>query len=690
MTRVLIVDDHPENLYLLRMLLQGNDCTVEEAADGIEALAKARQNPPDLVISDLLMPRMDGYTLIRQWRSDAGLQDIPFVVYTATYTEPQDERLALNLGADAYIIKPAEPELFMGSIREVLAREKRGALPAGEIAVDDSVLTASYNEVLVRKLNEKAQKLEQANRELLEEIAERKRSQGALLLRNRAIQSVSQGICISDPNQEDNPIIYASAGFERMTGYREDEVLGKNCRFLQGKETDKDTIRQIRDAITAGKACTVEILNYRKDGSQFWNALSVNPVHNECGTLEYFVGVQSDVTHRMQLENQLRHSQKMEAVGRLAGGVAHDFNNLLTVISGYSDFILAAPEDEESVLESARLINEAGSRAAALTQQLLGFSRQSMLRPEMLDINTAVTEAGKLMRRLLGSNIEFRTVLHPDLHQVKVDPGQLDQVLMNLAINARDAMPGGGKLTIETSNVLLSDDYVATHLDCKAGPHVMVAVSDTGCGMDREVVARVFEPFFTTKEKGKGTGLGMATVFGIVQQSGGCIHVYSEPGHGTMFKIYLPAVAGPILSAGDTATRLGIRGTETVLLVEDDERIRELALSTLERFGYTMLTAANGKEALRVAADHRGAIDLLLTDVVIPTVSGPELAKRIQVLFPEVRVLFMSGYTDDAVMRLGLLQGTVSFIQKPFGQVDLARKVREVLDADIEPGSPGR
>jgi PAS domain S-box-containing protein len=686
MTRVLIVDDHPENLYLLRMLLLGNDCTVDEAADGIEALAKARQNPPDLVISDLLMPQMDGYTLLRQWRSDAGLQDIPFVVYTATYTEPQDERLALNLGADAFIIKPAEPELFMRSIRELLAREKRGALPAGEISSDDSDLTASYNEVLVRKLNEKAQKLQQANRELLEEIAERKRSQGALSLRNRAIQSVSQGITISDPNEADNPIVYASAGFERMTGYREDEVLGKNCRFLQGKETDKDTVRQIRDAIVAGEACAVEILNYRKDGTPFWNALSVNPVHNESGTLEYFVGVHDDITHRMQLENQLRHSQKMEAVGRLAGGVAHDFNNLLTVISGYSDLILAAPKDEESVVESARLINEAGSRAAALTQQLLGFSRQSMLRPEMLDINEAVTEAGKLLRRLLGSDIEFRTVLHPELHQVKVDPGQLDQVLMNLAINARDAMPGGGKLTIETSNVLLSDDYVATHLDCKSGPHVMLAVSDTGCGMDREVVARVFEPFFTTKEKGKGTGLGMATVFGIVQQSGGCIHVYSEPGHGTMFKIYLPAVAGPILSAGDTATRLGIRGAETVLLVEDDERIRELALSTLERFGYTMLAAANGNEALRIAADHRGALDLLLTDVVIPTVSGPELAKRIQVLFPEVRVLFMSGYTDDAVMRLGLLQGTVSFIQKPFGQVDLARKVREVLDADSEPG----
>ena len=682
MTQVLIVDDHPENLYLLRMLLQGNDCTVDEAADGREALAKARQNPPGLVISDLLMPVMDGYTLLREWRADAVLQNIPFVVYTATYTEPQDERLAMDLGADAFIIKPAEPDAFMVRIREVLDQEKRGALAAAERVVDEKALATLHNEVLVRKLNEKAQKLEQANRVLLEEIAERKRSHEALQLRDRAMQAVSQGILISDPNKADNPIIYASAGFERITGYSQEEVLGKNCRFLQGKETDRDTVKEIHDAVVDGQSCSVEILNYRKDGTTFWNALSLNPVHGESGTLEYFVGVQNDITHRMHLESQLRQSQKMDAVGRLAGGVAHDFNNLLTVISGYSDLILSAPGDEKNVRESARFISEAGSRAAALTQQLLGFSRQSMLKPEILDINSAITEGAKLLRRLLGSDIEFMTVLQPDLNQVKVDPGQLDQVLMNLAINARDAMPEGGKLTIESSNVFLSDEYAATHLDCKTGPHVMLAVSDTGCGMNRDVVARIFEPFFTTKPKGKGTGLGMATVFGIVQQSGGCIHVYSEPGHGTMFKIYFPAVTGPAPSVDDTAARLGIRGSETILLVEDDERVRKLALVTLERFGYTVLTAISGEDALRVARDHRGVPDLLLTDVVIPDFSGPELAERIRVLYPEVRVLFMSGYTDDAVIRLGLLHGTVSFIQKPFGQIDLARKVREVLDAE--------
>lgn len=682
MTQVLIVDDHPENLYLLRMLLQGNDCTVEEAADGGEALVKARQNPPDLVISDLLMPVMDGYTLLRQWRADDRLRNIPFVVYTATYTEPQDEHLAMELGADAFVVKPAEPEAFMVRIREVLEQEKRGALLAAERAVDEEALTTLHNEVLVRKLNEKAQKLEQTNRELIEQIAERKRSHKALQLLDRAIQAVSQGIIICDANQEDYPIVYAGPGFERITGFRLEDVLGRNCRFLQGKDTDQDTVQEIRAAVADGQPCSVEILNYRKDGTPFWNALSVDPVHNEVGAPEYLVGVLNDITHRMRLENQLRHSQKMEAVGRLAGGVAHDFNNLLTVISGYSDLILAAPEDEENVRESARFISEAGSRAAALTQQLLGFSRQSMLKPEILNINIAIAESGKLLRRLLGSDIEFATVLHPSLHQTKVDPGQLDQVLMNLAINARDAMPDGGKLTIESSNVLLNDEYAATHLDCKTGPHVMLAVSDTGCGMKPDVVARIFEPFFTTKEKGKGTGLGMATVFGIVQQSGGCIHVYSEPGHGTTFKIYLPAVAGPAPAVDDTAARLGIRGTETILLVEDDERIRELALASLERFGYTILTATGGDDALRVVENHNNGVDLLLTDVVIPNFSGAELAARIQLLYPAIRVLFMSGYTDDAVIRLGLLHGTVSFIQKPFGQVDLARKVREVLDAE--------
>ncbi len=682
MMRVLIVDDHAENRYLLRMLLQGNGYRVEEASDGAQALATARQFPPALIVSDLLMPVMDGYTLLRHWRADNRLKGIPFVVYTATYTEPQDERLALDLGADAFIIKPAEPEPFMARIQAVLTEEQHSKLSvafAGERK--DGGLDASYSEVLSRKLEQKVKQLEEANRELKDEIEERKRSEIALRLRNRAIQAASQGILITDPNKKDNPIVYASAGFERITGYSAQEVLGQNCRFLQGKDTDKETIATLKRSIDARKGCAVEVLNYRKDGTPFWNALSLDPVKNSAGELEHYVAVQNDITHRKELEEQLRQSQKMDAVGRLAGGIAHDFNNLLTVISGYSELILSTPEIDDSVRESATLIGEAGERATALTRQLLGFSRQSILKPEILDLNGVVEQAGRLLQRLIGADIEFSTVLAPGLSLVKVDPGQLDQVLMNLAINARDAMAGGGKLTIETANVSLSDEYVGTHLDGKVGPHVMMAVTDSGVGMTRDVMARIFEPFYTTKPAGKGTGLGLSMVFGIVQQSGGCLHVYSEPGHGTTIKIYLPAVTGETSSTDASASRPGIRGTETILLVEDEDIVRKLAMRSLETYGYHVIEAADGDDALEVAREFGKPIDIVLTDVVIPNISGPELAERLKALYPDIKVLFMSGYTDDAVVRHGLLNQSVAFIQKPFTPFDLARKIRDVLDS---------
>ncbi len=682
MTRVLIVDDHSENRYLLRMLLQGNGYRVDEATDGAQALAMAQEFPPALIISDLLMPVMDGYTLLRHWRADKRLKDIPFVVYTATYTEPQDERLALDLGADAFLIKPAEPEPFMARIQAVLSEQKHGTLAAvPENDRHERGLDATYSEVLSRKLEQKVQQLEEANRELKDEINERKRSEIALRLRNRAIQAASQGILITDPNKKDNPIVYASAGFERITGYSAKEVLGQNCRFLQGKDTDKETIETLRRAIAARQGCAVEILNYRKDGTLFWNALSLDPVRNDAGELEHYVAVQNDITHRKELEEQLRQSQKMDAVGRLAGGIAHDFNNLLTVISGYSELILSTPEIDDSVRESATLIGEAGERATALTRQLLGFSRQSILRPEVLDLNGVVEQAGKLLQRLIGADIEIGTVLAPGLSLVKVDPGQLDQVLMNLAINSRDAMADGGKLTIETANVTLSEEYAATHLDCKAGPHVMLAVTDSGIGMTRDVLARIFEPFYTTKPAGKGTGLGLSMVFGIVQQSGGCVHVYSEPGHGTTIKIYLPAVTGNTTGTDTSASRPGIGGTESILLVEDEDIVRGLALRSLETHGYRVIEAADGDDALRVASEFGKPVDLVLTDVVIPGINGPELAERLKSLYPGIRVLFMSGYTDDAVVRHGLLNQSVAFIQKPFTPLDLARKIREVLDA---------
>lgn len=527
MTRILLVDDNADNRYMLRVLLQGHGFAVSEARHGADALTQARQQRPDLIITDLLMPMMDGYTLLRHWKADDELKKIPFVVYTATYTNPKDERLALDLGADAFMIKPAEPEPFMACIRQVLARSDNGQ-PVRQPNIDETVLLKEYNEALVRKLEAKAQQSEQSNRELR--------------LRDRAIQAVSQGILITDPNLPDNPVIFASDGFMRITGYQPHEVLGKNCRFLQGKDTDPDTMAKLRAAIAERRSCAVEILNYRKDGTPFWNQLTIAPVIGPSGQVSHFVGVQNDVTDRRRLEEQLRQAQKMEAFGQLAGGVAHDFNNLLTVISGVCDIMLTMLPSGDPMRQSVIMIQDAGARAASLTRQMLAFSRQNVLAPKVLNLNGVVVETEKLLLRLTGANIGLTTVLDPNLCLVKVDPGHLGQVLMNLAVNARDAMPNGGKLTIETKNVALDEHYAATHADVKPGNYVLLAVSDSGCGMTPDVKARIFEPFFTTKGIGKGTGLGLPVVHGIIKQSGGNVEVYSEPNVGTTFKLYFPVV----------------------------------------------------------------------------------------------------------------------------------------------------
>jgi PAS domain S-box-containing protein len=468
---------------------------------------------------------------------------------------------------------------------------------------------------------------------------------------------------------------------EAIFGYTEAEVRGRNVNVLMPEPDRSLHDSYLANYLRTGEAKIIgigrQVTGLRQDGSIFPLDLGVSTFQFD--GLRYFTGMVRDLTQQQQLEDQLRQAQKMEAIGQLASGVAHDFNNLLTVIIGYAQMLMAQAEPDSEEREMLSTIKQSGDRAALLTQQLLAFSRKQVMQPRLLNLNQIVKETEKMLRRLIGEDISMVTALDPELNPVQIDPGQFMQVLMNLAVNARDAMPQGGKLTIKTSNFIADAERVALMPEYREGPYVLLSMSDDGCGMPPEVKARVFEPFFTTKPQGKGTGLGLSTVYGIIKQSGGNIEVYSEADFGTTFKIYLPALAGETLGAnGQEAAP--VRGSETVLLVEDEGPVRLVAMLILEAQGYFVLEAADGADALRRAEEHAGRIDLLLTDVVMPGMNGSELADLLQERLGRLRVLFMSGYTDDAVFRHGLLHKDVPFLQKPFTPTTLTHKVREVLD----------
>ncbi|MFZ1061728.1 MAG: GAF domain-containing protein [Candidatus Rokuibacteriota bacterium] len=473
---------------------------------------------------------------------------------------------------------------------------------------------------------------------------------------------------------------YFSPGATEIFGYQPEEGLGRPVAdfYRGGLEEARTVMERVR---VAGRIRNYETAFRAKDGRWVEVNASFSLLRDPSGGIVGTVGVVKDITEQKRLEENLRQSQKMEAVGRLAGGIAHDFNNLMTIITGRAEMLLGRLRPDDPLHRDIELFRKTSARAAAVTRQLLAFSRKQVLQPKVLDLNAVVAGMDSMLRRLIGEDIDLVTALEPALWHVRADPGQLEQVILNLVVNARDAMPNGGKLTVETGNVELDEGYASRHVAVKPGSFVLLAVSDTGMGMDQATRSRMFEPFFTTKEQGEGTGLGLATVYGIVKQSGGSIWCYSEPGQGTAFKIYLPRVDEAVESLEPAPPAAAPqRGSETVLLVEDEDELRSVAREMLEMYGYTVLEADHPDEALLKAERHSGPIHVLVTDVVMPKMSGRDLARRLVPLRPEMRVLYISGYTDEAIVHHGVLDSGTAFLEKPFNPDELARKVREVLD----------
>jgi two-component system cell cycle sensor histidine kinase/response regulator CckA len=521
-----------------------------------------------------------------------------------------------------------------------------------------------------------------SEREKLLGSAERKRAEMERASLVAAVEQTAEQIVITDAKGN---IQYCNPSFERLTGYSRSEVIGRNPRFLKSGRQDAQFYRDLWTTIVGGGIWTGGFINHKKDGTVFHAEGTISPIHDAAGNLTGFVSATRDVTDRLRLEDQLRHAQKMEGIGRLAGGIAHDFNNLLTVIAGYSGLLEEKLSDDDPRLDYARQISKASEQAASLTKQLLTFSRKQLIKPKPLDLNVLVSGMQQLVQRLVGEDVVVTTALAQSLGMVRADADQMSQILINLAANARDAMPGGGRLKIRTANLAGGEIPAAADAGTLSGPAVLLAVSDTGVGMSYETRQNIFEPFFTTKERGRGTGLGLSTVYGIVKQNGGYIDVQSEPGQGATFSIYLPRIDEvPVVRGDDESAVTRVRGSETILVVEDHEGVRSLIVGTLELCGFQVLQAADGLEALLQAKQHAGTIDLLLTDVIMPGMNGKEMADQMAASRPGIKVLFISGYSGEVIAHHGVLDAGVAYLPKPFTPDTLAAKVREML------GSEGR
>lgn len=657
--RILIAEDERMSRHLLENTLRDCGHHVVSVSDGAAAWDVLQgENAPQMAILDWMMPLMDGVEVCRRARQADKTKQIHLILLTAK-DDKNDVVAGLEAGANDYLTKPFDRV------------ELRARVQTGERMVEMRLA-------------------------MMTELAERKRAEEVLRSKEQRFRSLiensSDAIALF---KVDGNILYASPSTPQVLGYAPEEFVCLNALEIIHPE-DRALIMQLCEMALRQPRVGMqgEARARHKDGRWVWLEGTFTNLFEE-PSVGAFVNNYRDITERKlaeqalrESEEQLRLSQKLESVGRLAGGIAHDFNNLLTVINGYSDLLLRRKGADEASLEKIEQIKKAGERAAVLTRQLLAFSRRQVLQPKVLDLNSSVNNIGKMLQRLIGENIKLVLSLVPALGHVKADPGQIEQVLMNVVVNARDAMPGGGTLLIETANVELNANAYE-QIAMQPGPYILVTVTDDGHGMDAETRKQVFEPFFTTKEVGKGTGLGLATAYGIVKQSGGYIWVDSEIGKGATFKIYLPRVDEQICATEENVTQTSLpRGIGTVLLVEDEPMVRSIARSTLEMSGYRVIEAANGREALVIVDQQEETIDLVLTDVMMPQMGGRELAAHVTSRLPGTKILYMSGYTDDALMHHGVLKTNIAFLEKPFTPDTLSRRVRDILGEKDYPVLP--
>jgi len=657
---------------------------ISEAANSSRTLEELFRSIHEIVGE--LMPAGNFYIAVYN-----AADDVLSFPYFVDEVDPAPTPKKAGRGLTEYVLRTGKPLLASPEVFEQLVRQGEAEL-IGAPSIDWMGVPLRTQEktigVLVVQSYTEGVRFREEDKDILQFVStqvamtiERKRAEEALRISGERYRDLVENA---------NDIIYThdlagnftslNATGEKITGYPREEITRMNISQILSRE-QFDIARRMLDRMLAGETRTTQELEIAaRDGRKLALEVSTRLLRRD-GKPVGVQGIARDMSDRRKLEEQLRQAQKMEAVGRLAGGIAHDFNNLLGVLMGYSELILDRLEPGHPLRKSAEEIGKAAERAASLTRQLLAFSRQQVLAPKVLDLNQVLEEMKLLLRRLIREDVDLR--IHPSerLGRVMADRNQIEQVILNLALNARDAMLNGGRLTIETADVEIEKDYAERKPIVQPGRYVLLAVSDSGVGMDAETQAHIFEPFFTTKEKGKGTGLGLATVYGVVKQSGGYIWVYSEQGVGSTFKVYLPRVEESAEAAEPSAgPRTSARGHETILLVEDEEGVREVAREFLQNFGYTVLAAGSPTEALRTAAEHTGEIHLLLTDVVMPEMGGRDLAEHLARLRPQMRVLYMSGYTDDAIVHHGVLDAGVAFLQKPFLRGALQRKVREVLD----------